>query len=358
MSKAPKFWDVKKSTTDAKAVDIFIYGMIGESWFSDGSETVASRFVPEFKDLETKYDRINVRINSPGGSVWDGLPVFNVISQSEKDVHTYVDGIAYSMAAIILLAGKTVHAAKNSLILLHSPLSIAWGNAKDLRSVADELDKYGDSLMTSVATKTGLTVDEVKARYFDYDDHLLSAKEALKDNLIDDIVDEEGQIPDGIENMSFRQVMNFYQDHKPNDNKFFNTIVNHLKSVFNITPKETNVTDIIMENIEKFRLALNLGAETTVDDVLTAIEDMKSQKAASDQKAADLKAENDNLSAAVTEEKAAHDATKQAFEDLKNEDAGEATGATKEKDEISSGDPDPKDEYAHNRAADKVVAKK
>jgi ATP-dependent Clp endopeptidase proteolytic subunit ClpP len=360
MSKPAKFWDVKKSKTE-NSVDIFIYGMIGESWFSDGTETVASQFVPEFKELEEKYDRINVRINSPGGSVYDGLPVFNVISQSKKDVHTYVDGIAYSMAAIIALAGKQVHASKNSLILLHSPISIAFGNAKDFRATADDLDKYGRSLMSSVVSRTGLTEDEVKEKWFDYEDHMMNADEALSEKLIDDIIEEEGNIPDGIQNMTFRQVMNFYHEHGQKEDKFFDGLISKLRNVFNITPKKTKINDVIMENIEKFQQALNLKSSATVDDVLNAI-------TALNQKVTDLESEKSTIQASLTEktdalavaesqltaEVTAHAATKQAFEDFKNEDAAPQSTAAKDKDKISGSGADPANDYGHNKVADKV----
>ncbi len=141
MHKPKKFWNIKTSAATPGVVDIYIYGIIGSSWFNeDGSDTTAFDFVPEFKALEAKYDRINIRINSPGGSINEGLPIFNAILQSPKDIHTYNDGLAASMAAIILEAGKTRHAAKNAITLLHSPMTSTAGNVKDQQESIDVLN--------------------------------------------------------------------------------------------------------------------------------------------------------------------------------------------------------------------------
>lgn len=66
----------------ATAVDVLIYGIIGDSWYSES--VTAKRFVSDFKNLEKECSRINVRINSPGGSVFDGLAIFNAIQNSTR----------------------------------------------------------------------------------------------------------------------------------------------------------------------------------------------------------------------------------------------------------------------------------
>lgn len=353
MQKAQKFWNVKKNASE-KTVDIYIYGIIGEDWWNPDNGTVASQFVPEFKALEKEFDRINVRINSPGGSIWEGLPVFNVIAQSEKDVHTYCDGIAYSMGAIILLAGKQVHAAKNSLILLHAPMTIGIGNAKDMRDTADHLDKYGDSLLTSIATKTGLSADEAKSAYFDYADHLMTAQQALDSKLIDDIVDEDAKVPEGISNMSFKEVMNLYQDKKdPSSKGFINDLLAHLKTAFNISPKKLTVTDSIMENLEKFQTALNLEASASVEEILAAVSQMVADLKISNDALVSLKAEKDQLVSDLTQEQSAHVLTAKAFEDFKALDGGVPAGVAKPKDKIP-GDGVDQSQFAHNVIADKI----
>ena len=112
--------------------DVLIYGVIGDSWFEES--ITAKRFVSEFKELEKTCSRVNIHINSPGGSVFDGLAIFNAIQQSKVQIHTYNDGLAASMGAIILLSGGTVHSAKNALVMLHSPMGGVYGTEKDIQN--------------------------------------------------------------------------------------------------------------------------------------------------------------------------------------------------------------------------------
>lgn len=358
MQKGSKFWNVKHNASDENAVDVLIYGIIGYDWWS-GEGTLASAFVREFKELEKQYDRINVRINSPGGSIHEGLPIINIIAQSKKDVHTYCDGIAYSMAAIILFSGKHVHAAKNSLILIHSAITSCYGNAKDMRDMADILDKYNGTLITTVATKTGLTEDEVAVKYFDHADHLFSAQEALESNLVDEIVEEEGKIPEGISDMNYNDVMALFKN--GSQDGFISKLANHMKQFFNISPKTE--TDIIMTNLDKFIAAFKLDANASIDDVFAAIE-------AQNQKITEMEAANATIQASLTEktealvvaesqlaaEVSAHAVTKQEFEAFKALDAGDATGAPKDLDEIEHVE-DPSASFKHNQFADSFVKK-
>jgi ATP-dependent Clp protease protease subunit len=202
------------SAKSATEVEILIYGVIGDGW---GDSNPGKKFVKDFKELEAKYDRINVRINSPGGSVHDGLPMFNTIRASKKDVHTYIDGIAYSMGAMIAISGKTVHAAKGSLFLLHNVSGYAGGNARDMRRTAEEMDIYDEVLGQLIADKSGKTLAQVNKEWMNYDDHLMTATKAKDNGFVDVVEDYATQpMPDGVEDLSFDQVMAYYQ---PENNK-------------------------------------------------------------------------------------------------------------------------------------------
>lgn len=198
-----KYYSIEaKSGNEA---DVFIYDVIGESFFEEG--VTAKKFVKDFKDLESRYSRINVRINSPGGSVFEGLAIFNAIYQSKVETHTYNDGLAASMGAMILFSGKTIHAAKNALTMLHSPMGIGIGTAKDMRDLADVLDKIEGSLRTAIVDRTGLTDEQVKNKFFDYEDHWFSAEEAKEEKLIDEIEDRESKAPKDMKGMSLQEMI-------------------------------------------------------------------------------------------------------------------------------------------------------
>ena len=120
-----------------KEATIFIYGVIGgfdyEKWQFINT---ADSFLEDFKKVESEADTIHVKINSPGGNVWDGLAMFNAMNNSEKTIITYNDGICYSMAALLLLAGDKSVGNSNSLLMLHNVISAVWGNAQQMREEA------------------------------------------------------------------------------------------------------------------------------------------------------------------------------------------------------------------------------
>lgn len=142
---------------DVKKTEIYIYDVIGDpEWGMVG----AIQVVDALKKMEGK--RVTVRINTPGGSVDEGIPMFNAMTRHPGGVNTVVDGLAASMGSYLMLAGVERSIAKNSMVMIHNPMTIAWGNAIELRKSADVLDKYLDRMLPDYSAKTGKTVDELK----------------------------------------------------------------------------------------------------------------------------------------------------------------------------------------------------
>ncbi len=128
-----------------------IYGDIGESWWN---ETVsAGNFVRELNELDV--DAISVRINSIGGSVPDGLAIFNAMRRHKATITTEVDGMAFSIASLIAMGGDKVHMASNAMLMIHAPWTYAAGNSAEFRELADQLDSWAAAMSTSYAMKTG-----------------------------------------------------------------------------------------------------------------------------------------------------------------------------------------------------------
>lgn len=259
MLKTKPFYNFK--AVSETETDLLIYGVIGSDWYDEGN--TAKQFVKDFKAAEEKYKRINIRINSPGGIVSEGLPMFNAIAQSKAEVHTYNDGIAYSMGAIILLAAPkgNVHAAKNSLVLLHAPLSCSCGNARDLRTVANELDTYAEVLISAVADKTGKKTEDVKNKWFNYDDHLITSEDAKKEGLVDDLIEINGKVPENISNLSYNQVMNMYGNGFAEES-IVERITSSVKNLLQEFSPKNLVTNTVKEMKKKF---LNLGRYFATD---------------------------------------------------------------------------------------------
>lgn len=169
---------------------LYIYGDIGNSW--DEESVTAARLVKDLAELDENV-RLEVRINSFGGSVSDGLAIFNALLRHQGEVTTYNDGVALSIASLILQGGNERHAAANAQVMVHAPWGGAIGNARDMRKMAEVLDGFADSMADAYTRKDGLSRDEVLALLKDGKDHWYSAQEALAVGLID-AIDEPTRI--------------------------------------------------------------------------------------------------------------------------------------------------------------------
>lgn len=127
---------------------------------------------------------VTVRINSGGGSVFEGLAIYNAIQRHGK-VTIKIDGLAASIASLIAMGGKTVEMAENALMMIHNPWSWSEGDSVQLRKQADLLDKCKETMITAYTNRTGRSGDEISALM----DHetWFTAEEAQNFKLIDAI---------------------------------------------------------------------------------------------------------------------------------------------------------------------------
>lgn len=140
--------------------ELWIYDVIGEDFFGEG---VTPKAVRDQLQKMDKTEPLLVRINSPGGSVFDGVAIKTLLDEWPAQVNVQVDGIAASAASYIAMAGDTVTMANGSMMMVHMPWSVVVGNASDMRKEAELLDKVGDQLAMAYATKSGQSMDVVKA---------------------------------------------------------------------------------------------------------------------------------------------------------------------------------------------------
>jgi ATP-dependent Clp endopeptidase proteolytic subunit ClpP len=167
------------------AVEILLYEFIGLDWWT-GEGMTAKRFADE---LSAAADRpLIVRINSPGGDVWDGYTIFNQLLQHGPRVTTVVEGIAASAASLIMMAGDEIQAAEISQIMIHDAWTWTVGNEQELRELADVLAKLDGQLASVYAAKAGKSVEEFRA-LMDRDTYL-TGKEARELGIIDRLINE------------------------------------------------------------------------------------------------------------------------------------------------------------------------
>ena len=145
----------------------------------------AASFERELKAVSAGV--INLEINSPGGSVFDGLAIYNMLRASGKTVNVKVMGVAASIASVIAMAGTKISMPANSMIMVHAPSGGVFGTATEMRDMAEVLDKVQASLIGVYMKRTGKTEDEISAMLAK--DTWLSADEALALGFADEITD-------------------------------------------------------------------------------------------------------------------------------------------------------------------------
>ena len=131
---------------------------------------------------------VSIYINSPGGSVYAGLGIYDTMQYIQSDVTTICTGMAASMAAVLLVAGEKGkrHALKHSRVMIHQPMGGIQGQASDIEITAREIQKLKQELYNIISTHSGQPYDKV---YADSDrDYWMTADEAKEYGMIDDVL--------------------------------------------------------------------------------------------------------------------------------------------------------------------------
>ena len=166
----PKILDFKKpeqgqpfkiAAKSATKAEIVIYTAIGESFWGDALS--AKQFDAELKKLDSTVNEITVRINSPGGDVFDGVTIYNRLKQHKAKVIVHIDGLAASIASIIALAGDEIVMGEGALFMIHLPWTYTAGNRMELDNTVNRLMDVEEQLISIYAKKTGLGRSEIKA---------------------------------------------------------------------------------------------------------------------------------------------------------------------------------------------------
>lgn len=175
------WYEIKAAGTSA---EISIYDEIG------GWGIRAKDFAEEMKALKG-IKEITLRLNSPGGSVFDGMTIYNLVKSHEAQVIVMIDGLAASMASVIAMAGDLIVMPENSMMMIHNPWTLTAGDAEELRKNADLLDKIKKAMISAYVNKTGLS-EEVISQYMN-DETWFTGSEAVELGFADEI-DEPMQV--------------------------------------------------------------------------------------------------------------------------------------------------------------------
>lgn len=148
-----KWFNIQAKANDT--ADISIFDEIG-FW-----GVTAQQFAKDLKALGNNLKQINLHIHSPGGDVFDGIAIYNLLKNHPAHKTVYIDGLAASMASVIAMAGNEIIMPENAMMMIHKPWGIQGGDADDMRKYADLLDKVENTLIMAYMSKTGKSEQEL-----------------------------------------------------------------------------------------------------------------------------------------------------------------------------------------------------
>ncbi|MGL4300066.1 MAG: head maturation protease, ClpP-related [Candidatus Neomicrothrix subdominans] len=175
-------YEVRNAVADdgGGGVEVLLYGEVDEFWGID-----PAKFAVDFRAIEA--DAITLRINSPGGYVYDGIAIYNVVKDHPADITVVVDSLAASIASVIAMAGDKIVMNRGSEMMIHSAWAIAIGDADAMREVADSLDRQNKKIARIYQGRAGADLNawlSAMARETWYD-----GPEAVAAGLADEAVD-------------------------------------------------------------------------------------------------------------------------------------------------------------------------
>lgn len=178
----------QQSNFRAEGSELMLYGVVG-SFFDDleGKKVVDS--------LRSMSGDITIRVNSPGGDVFDGMAIANVIKEREGRTTVVVDGLCASIASVIAMAADEIVMSEGSFMMVHNPWTMAMGDADEMRHTAGVLDKIGGTMAEIYSKRTGKTVEE--ARLIMNAETWMTADEAVEAGFADvvsGLENEEAQV--------------------------------------------------------------------------------------------------------------------------------------------------------------------
>lgn len=174
-----KFWNWVKNE-DGRT--LHLDGVIAEeSWFGD--EVTPKQFKSE---LNSDGGDITIWINSPGGDVFAASQIYNMLMDYKGDVTVKIDGIAASAASVIAMAGGEVHMSPVSMMMIHNPMTIAFGDTAEMKKAIQMLSEVKESIINAYELKTGLS--RTKLSHMMDDESWFNSKKAVELGFADEIM--------------------------------------------------------------------------------------------------------------------------------------------------------------------------
>jgi ATP-dependent protease ClpP protease subunit len=168
-------------------LELLVYDEIGENFWTGGG--VTAQGVADAIEKAGAFDRIAVRVNSPGGDCFEGVAIYNLIRSQGKPVDVFVDGLAASAASVIAMSGDTVSVGVGAMLMIHNAATFAYGDGPAFLKIADTLDKISQTVGGIYVAKTKQTADQIKA-LMDAETWM-GAQEAIDNGFADAIMNQD-----------------------------------------------------------------------------------------------------------------------------------------------------------------------
>ncbi len=236
MGPASRWWNWKTVENEGlKERTLFLNGTIAEeSWFDDD---VTPRIFKE--ELFSDSGNITIWINSPGGDCIAAAQIYNMLMDYKGDVTIKIDGIAASAASVIAMAGTKVLVSPVSMMMIHNPATMAWGDSGDMKKAISMLDEVKESIINAYEIKTGMARNKL-SHLMDLETWM-NAGSAIELGFADEMLTRTGA-----ENMQMPEVSSMYQKLEVT-----NCLMKKLASKCEIKPKaEERKIDSLYERLD------------------------------------------------------------------------------------------------------------
>ena len=151
-----KFWNFKNLGSSG---ELYLYGEISDtSWWGD--EVTPAQFQSDLAALGD-ISELNIYINSPGGDVFAGFALYNILNRHPATKIVHIDGLAASAASVVAMAADTIVMPAASTMMIHKAWTFAYGNSSQLQEIAVELERIDGQLAQIYSDRTGIPVDDV-----------------------------------------------------------------------------------------------------------------------------------------------------------------------------------------------------
>lgn len=175
--------EIKNFNIDNSSADLYIYGEITCSKYFN--EEVTPLEICDFLTQVEGVKHLNLYINSPGGEVFAGVAIYNMLSRIDAEITCFIDGVAASTAAFLAMVADKIVMYENTFLMIHNPTMWMKGDSAALNKAADNLDKIRDVIINVFKTRFNISIKNIK-KLMD-NETFISAKDALKYGIIESV---------------------------------------------------------------------------------------------------------------------------------------------------------------------------